>query len=270
MAIDVSNYKLVFTAAGNYASIGSGSNMLKFRVMRYLYAQDMPSIEKYGLVLKQYIECSAIPVNSTYTLSTNFFGNITLSKVGTILVTDNAYTADYGTTRNFAYIFAQYISPSGSVCKSQAANISYTVPYPTYSISFNTGDGTSVSSATKTWGTTLTLPTDEPAKDGHTFLGWSTTENSVFVNYSPGASFDINAATTLHAIYRSNENNKGIRLSLSGIYASKFMNEPNADKIKLYVNRTLSAKTYESLESGSNIIKLYPSSGKIAGVDFLY
>lgn len=58
-------------------------------------------------------------------------------------------------------------------------------------MSFLAGDSVIVADYSSSW----------PAKDGYTFKGWATSPNSEEVTYTAGASFIINAGTTLYAVW---------------------------------------------------------------------
>lgn len=73
----------------------------------------------------------------------------------------------------------------------------------TYTISFDANGGEDAPGAvTKTYGVTLTLPTDIPTRTGYGFLGWSTDSSATTATYQAGGSFTANAATKLYAVWR--------------------------------------------------------------------
>lgn len=53
---------------------------------------------------------------------------------------------------------------------------------------------------TKTYGSNLTLSSIEPTRTGYTFKGWATSANGS-VSYFPGSVFDVDANTTLYAVW---------------------------------------------------------------------
>ena len=75
----------------------------------------------------------------------------------------------------------------------------------TYTVTFNANGGSGApSSQTKTHGTNLTLSSTRPTRTGYTFLGWSTSSGATSATYSAGGTFDLNADTTLYAVWRAN------------------------------------------------------------------
>ena len=75
---------------------------------------------------------------------------------------------------------------------------------PTYSISYNANEatsGTAPASQTKTQGQPLTLAsnTGNLARAGFTFGGWNTQADGLGTDYAEGATFDVDADTTLYA-----------------------------------------------------------------------
>lgn len=75
------------------------------------------------------------------------------------------------------------------------ANASYTVSYDA-----NGGTG-APANQTKYNGTTLTLSSTKPTREGYTFVGWSTSSTATTATYQPGGSYTSNAALKLYAIW---------------------------------------------------------------------
>lgn len=72
----------------------------------------------------------------------------------------------------------------------------------TYSVTYDANGGTGAPTAqTKTYGKTLTLSSVKPTREGYNFMGWAETSGSTVVAYKPGASYTINAALSLYAIW---------------------------------------------------------------------
>ena len=53
----------------------------------------------------------------------------------------------------------------------------------------------------KTDGVDLTLSSTVPTREGHTFLGWATTNNATSATYQPGDTYSTNAEATLYAVW---------------------------------------------------------------------
>lgn len=110
----------------------------------------------------------------------------------------------------------------------------------TYTISYDVGNGNNAPEAQlKTYGNNLTLSSSKPTREGHTFMGWSTTEIGTIAEYQPNSIFTINADTVLYAVWEINtytmvydanggigapesqEKTYGIDLTLSSVMPSK-------------------------------------------------
>ena len=81
----------------------------------------------------------------------------------------------------------------------------------TYTVKYNANGGTGApSNQTKTYGVTLTLSSTKPTRTSiddngtlttYTFKGWATSATSTSVAYTAGASYTLNAAITLYAVW---------------------------------------------------------------------
>ena len=70
----------------------------------------------------------------------------------------------------------------------------------TYTISYNANGGTGApASQTKTYGVSLTLSSTKPTRTNYAFKNWNTNSAGTATAYAAGASFGLNAATTLYA-----------------------------------------------------------------------
>ena len=68
-----------------------------------------------------------------------------------------------------------------------------------YTISYNANGGYGAPAAqTKTHDVTLKLSTQQPTRDGYTFLGWATSSSATSAQYQPGGSYTSNANVTLY------------------------------------------------------------------------
>ena len=74
-----------------------------------------------------------------------------------------------------------------------------------YTISYNANGGSGAPAAqTKTHDVTLKLSTQQPTRDGYTFLGWATSSSATSAQYQPGGSYTSNANVTLYAVWQKN------------------------------------------------------------------
>lgn len=111
-------------------------------------------------------------------------------------------------------------SANGSVTYSHGANYTANASITlyaiweavTYTIKYNANGGHGApSSQTKTYGKTLTLSSTMPIKTSiedngtvteYVFKGWATSPDSISVAYKSGASYTVNASSTLYAVWR--------------------------------------------------------------------
>ena len=75
----------------------------------------------------------------------------------------------------------------------------------TYTVSYNANGGSGAPVAqTKTYDVALKLSTQQPTRDGYTFLGWATSSSATSAQYQPGGSYTSNANVTLYAVWQKN------------------------------------------------------------------
>ena len=71
-----------------------------------------------------------------------------------------------------------------------------------YTVTYNANGGSGAPEAqTKYYNKNLTLSDIKPTRSGYSFLGWSTNRNAITPEYSAGDIFEVNADTTLYAIW---------------------------------------------------------------------
>lgn len=147
----------------------------------------------------------------------------TLAKGDVIKITGTVYSKATGTkkttlTRASKYFYSYYTSTSSTViapicyCNTKGTPYAYVKTdavieggtLDTYKISYNANGGSNApSSQTKTHGKTLTLTTSRPTRANHNFVGWNLNKTLQTESgfYASGASFKIDADTTLYAVW---------------------------------------------------------------------
>ncbi len=139
----------------------------------------------------------AVPSNQTktYNVSLTLSGNTgSLQKTGHTFAGWNTASGGGGTS----YLAgASYTANTGATMWAQWTADTYTV---TYNGNGNSG-GSVPSDQTKTYDVSLTLQTNSGTltKGTDTFAGWNTAANGTGTNYAEGASYTLNAGTTLYA-----------------------------------------------------------------------
>ncbi|MEY4966303.1 MAG: hypothetical protein RL274_1886, partial [Pseudomonadota bacterium] len=143
----------------------------------------------------------AVPSNQTktYNVSLTLRGNTgALSKTGHTIASWNTASGGGGTSYAAG---ASYTTNAAATLFAQWTPDTYTVTY--------NGNGNDAGSApgnqTKTYNVSLTLQTNSGtlAKGTDTFSGWNTAANGTGTNYAEGASYILNAGTTLYAKWTS-------------------------------------------------------------------
>lgn len=124
-----------------------------------------------------------------------------------------ASVVDDGVTTS--YTFKGWSTSSTATTASYAAGAKYTAnasvtlyavwvktsTVTQYDVIYNTNGGSSVSSQIKKKGTSLTLRTTIPTKNGYTFKGWGLSEDTTTVSYAAGAVYSTDADIILYAIW---------------------------------------------------------------------
>ena len=98
-----------------------------------------------------------------------------------------------------------HLDKSYAYIDGRNGNTGYLWCHDVYTIDFNQNAGTDVvrdlpSAQLKTYGEPITLSSYSPRRDGYVFKGWSLTSNGS-VQYARSANFEINADTTLYAVW---------------------------------------------------------------------
>lgn len=179
---------LLKTFTGPYAGPGPSY----FRVVAQLY-QNKDTGNGYDLYLRRYIEVKSGSSFGGTIVSTAWAGSVTLNGAGNAGSKDTQLgTIAYGNVYSLAANSTRaYYSDSAGHTYSSSIAVSYTVPNPTYTLTFdpnggellNPGDnlfnGTNNDSVTVTYlkGDYGRMLDDIPLREGHTFAGWYTTRD---------------------------------------------------------------------------------------------
>lgn len=137
-----------------------------------------------------------IPYKSGYTYS-NY---VLTSQTGSQFTV--AYSSSCSTSTT-----SYWTSDGGTKYQSSlsSSQTTYTVPKPTYTISYNANGGSGApGNQTKTYGTNLTLSSASPSRTDYDFVGWGTSSTATTAAYQPGATYTENKAATLYAIWNLN------------------------------------------------------------------
>ena len=80
----------------------------------------------------------------------------------------------------------------------------------TYTIVYDSNGGSGApNQQTKHLGESIIVSSVIPTREGYTFLGWATTSDATDVEYSSGATFAVDADTTLYAVWAVNNSDNG-------------------------------------------------------------
>lgn len=104
--------------------------------------------------------------------------------------------------------------PGGDYTKNTAATL-YAIWIKTYNVTYDANGGTNAPDVqVKTSNITLSLTTDKPTKESHSFLGWSTS-SAGGVEYYAGSDYTRDTDITLYAVWESMDSTMK---SLNGYY----------------------------------------------------
>lgn len=183
----------------------------------------------YNVQLHRYINVVAGSSGFRGTnVNTTWAGTVSLYGSGTYAETKTNFHINFGSSYTMAAISASYTSGSGNYYSSGTQAQTYTVPKPTYTISYNANGGSGApSNQTKTYGTDLTLSSTIPTREGYIFIGWSISSTATEATYQAGGKYTANSAATLYAVWEritfnvtfDAETNGGL-IDSSGIVAS--------------------------------------------------
>lgn len=147
------------------------------------------------------------------------------TKIGSVSIDHTVATGTGWSTSNqtklgsYSYTYTRTTSAQTKYCAAKLSGInvvsdgaamtvstSYTIPaLASYTVSYNANGGSGApSSRTKYYGINITLSSTKPTRTGYTFKGWSTSSSSSTVSYAAGATFGLNANTTLYAVWKAN------------------------------------------------------------------
>lgn len=153
------------------------------------------------------LQTSATINGKTYYAGTAFNARVNFTGKAASDGTGNNSTITKGNQYNFRYYnpgskypYAIGTGTSSVVrCWVQAT----VFPYATYKVSFNANGGSGAPAAqTKTYGVDLTLRSTVPVREGHIFLGWSTSKTATSATYTAGGKCSINSNATLYAVWK--------------------------------------------------------------------
>ncbi|OUO63005.1 InlB B-repeat-containing protein, partial [Collinsella sp. An268] len=129
---------------------------------------------------------------------------------------ENSVSAGNATLSNIenGSVFNRTASATFELSEGDAAGTMYQVRYNSTiyyfqiadstkaTVSFNANGGWSApKSITVDKGGTVTIPTEEPSRNGYTFAGWSTDSNATSAEYQPGQEVALSANMTLYAVW---------------------------------------------------------------------
>lgn len=158
--------------------------------------------------------------NTLYYNNLSSSGSATTS-VGSVSVVTTVDTGGWSTSnqkklKSYSYTYTRKTAAAKRYLYAKLANIdrvggtmyastTFSVPkLDSYTIKYDANGGSGApSSQTKWYGTALTLSSAKPTRTGYTFQGWATSSTGS-VEYSAGASYRTNAATTLYAVWNAN------------------------------------------------------------------
>jgi uncharacterized repeat protein (TIGR02543 family) len=179
-------------AATNGAGSGAASSASNSVTPFAAGPPDAPTIGIGTVIDSQTVTVSfSAPVNNRGATITNY--TATSSPGGITASSANSPITVTGLTVNTAYTFTVTATNSAGTSDSSTATSSIT-PKMTYSVTFNSQGGSSISDGSFISGESVTAPGSNPTRSGYTYNGWfaAATGGSVLVfPYSPGVTSNI-------------------------------------------------------------------------------
>lgn len=182
------------------SSLNGGTQRYSYTVTYNTYGYKLSASSKPTVTAKigsTTVYSSSITVGgkSSYTL-----------KTGTLDVGRGTSTSTLSISISIAWGSIKW---SGTTLGTRSGSSSIGLPAKTsYSVGYNANGGSGApSNQTKWYGTTLTLSLTKPTRTGYTFSKWNTASDGSGTNYSSGASYTVNAGTTLYAQWTANTYN---------------------------------------------------------------
>lgn len=180
----------------------------KFRVVAQIW-MNKDTGSGYDLFLRRYIEVKSGSSFGGTTLTTSW-GSVSISSAGNYLVKDTqlgekAYGATYSLSSSS--IKAYYTGGSGTTYSS-SASISYTVPKPTYTVSYDANGGSgSMESDVVGYGDNYKTKANAFTRSGYEWIGWNEEPDGSGVDWTDWVGVDwkysYKKSITLYAIWKS-------------------------------------------------------------------
>ena len=131
--------------------------------------------------------------------STDYTAPASPSKNGDTLTRYWTGTLNAGST---VTVYCGYSSDGSTGTALRSATMAGPAYLTTYTITYNANGGAGApASQTKTYGTTLTLSSTVPTRDGYNFVGWATSSTATSAEYQAGGSYTANASSALYAVW---------------------------------------------------------------------
>lgn len=241
---------LINTWYGSWAGPNS-SNHHRVRIQLYKDADTGSGYTMHWVWSVQIVRnTGSTYIDSSWT-SSRYYANGTVN--GYFLTTTGAqFTKTYGSSCSTTGK-AWYESDTYGTTFTSTANASYTVPKPTYTISYNANNGLNApSSQTKTYGTNLTLSLEVPTREGYQFKGWSTSSTATTATYQPGGTFTTNANTVLYAVWAIVE----INSKITSLVLERCLQDGTLDTNGKYIKTTINYLADTSQDSTNVIVRL--------------
>ena len=85
---------------------------------------------------------------------------------------------------------------------SKVGSTSFKITREAYTLTYNANGGSGAPTS-QSGATSYTISSTVPTRQGYTFLGWSTSSSVSSATYKPGQTINLNANTTLYAVWKS-------------------------------------------------------------------
>jgi len=195
----------------NYTFLGWSTDQ---NATKASYAPGSKYLKAYG-ESNANIKLYAVWQVNNYTITYNANGGSGAPVAQVVPATQDATISNTKPART-NYTFLGWSTNKGATAATYSAGATYTARKTAtlyavwrsnrYTITYNANGGTNAPAAqSATVGQPTTLSAIKPTRQGHTFLGWSTSASATAAQYAAGAKYTGKANVTLFAVWRENK-----------------------------------------------------------------
>lgn len=193
---------LINTYYGNETGPSSSSNY-RFRVVAQFQYTETDESKGWNLQGRFYVDVTKSASSSVWAYANANWQSARIGLAAVGIYADSGWVdwgwRGYGESVEYE-CYASYTGGSGTTYESRTSG-TFTIPIPTYTVSFNANGGTGApSSQIKSHNVDLTLTNAVPTRQGYTFSGWSDSATGSKL-WDAGGLYTQNSDATLYALW---------------------------------------------------------------------